>query len=179
MAQLYPLMVEGAETTASGMIQTTASVMRVAERPKSDDPNQPDDDTSSGGCSLLKHKPPGVIELRIGANGQPEYRELRPDTGLDQVQWAPIADDETASDGWRPAVHFLQMGFNPPLAPAIPPAASVYMAYAPEKNESWSQQDHRASLTTYFGAPTGQFNWNDHAYEYVLVKAMPCFPLPQ
>jgi hypothetical protein len=176
-AQMYPLMIQGAETTASGMIQSTASIMRVAEAPKPDDPNAPDD-SAAGSCGQLKHEPPGVIELRMSAAGAPEYRELRPDTGLEQVQWRPITDDDTGADGWRPAVNFLQMEFNPPLAPEVPPAASVYMAYAPQKNESWSQQDHRASLSTFFGPPTGSFSWNDKLYEYVLVKTVPCFPLP-
>jgi hypothetical protein len=176
-AQMYPLMVEGAETTASGMIQSTASIMRVAEAPKPDDPNAPDD-SAPGTCGELKHEPPGLIELRMSAAGAPEYRELRPDADLEQVQWKPIVDDDTGADGWRPAVNFLQMKFDPPLAPEVPPAASVYMAYAPEKNESWSQQDHRTSLTTFFGAPTGSFNWNDRSYEYVLVKTVPCFPPP-
>ncbi|MHB8382124.1 MAG: hypothetical protein ACYDC3_07260 [Candidatus Binataceae bacterium] len=177
-AQMYPLMVEGAETTASEMIQTTASILRVTESPSPYDPNHPDADSLSG-CGELKHEPPGLIELRMSAAGTPEYRELRPDTTLDPVRWIPIADDDTGTEGWRPAVNFLQMEFNPPIAAAVPPAASVYMAYAPQKNESWSQQDHRASLSTFFGPPTGTFNWNKRPYEYVLVKTVPCFPLPE
>ena len=176
-AELEPLMVQGAETTASGLIQTTASVMRFAQRPSPDDPNHPGADASSGSCAQLAHEAPGVIELRMSAAGAPEYRELHPDTSVEQARWVPLADDDTGAEGWRPAENFLQMGFNPPLRPAIPPAASVFMAYAPQSNESWSQQDHRAALSVNFGAPAGSFDWKQHAYEYVLVKALPCFPL--
>lgn len=181
-AQLAPLMIEGAETTASGMIQTTASIMRVAQSPSpdgSDDPNHPGADAAGGGCAQLKSEAPGVIELRTSAAGAPEYRELRPDVGIDPVRWVPLADDETGAEGWHPAVNFLQMGFDPPLAPAIPPAASVFLAYAPEQMESWSQRDHRASLTIFFGVPAGRFTWNHQRYEYVMVNTLPCFPLSQ
>jgi hypothetical protein len=173
-AEFAPLMVQGAETTASGVEQSAAHLTGIIQ---DHGPNGSDAGLTEQ-CVDLKHEPPGVIELRMSAAGAPEYRELRPDAEADNVRWAPITDDDIDFGGWRPAQNLLRMGFNPPIAPAIPPAASVYLAYAPKQHESWSQQDHRAMLAECFGSPIGTFIWNKHPYDYVLVNALPCFPAP-
>jgi len=156
--QYGPLALQGAADAGSAMIQTAAHVVGASGSDSADDSASADDDAASGGCAQLRREPPGVIELRTGASATPEYRELHPALEHGGAQWTALADDDSGADGWRTAVNFLQMGFHPPLGPAVPPGGSVYMAYALAKTESWSQQDHRASLTQYFGTPAGSFN---------------------
>ncbi|HUY26527.1 MAG TPA: hypothetical protein VMV27_03820 [Candidatus Binataceae bacterium] len=177
--QYAPLALQGAADAGSAMIQTASHAVGASQSNSADDAASAGNDGAGGGCAQLRREPPGVIELRTGAAATPEYRELRPRLDHDLTLWTPLADDDSGADGWRTAVNFMQMGFHPPLGPAVPPGGSVYMAYAPAKTESWSQQDHRASLTQYFGPPAGSFNWNNHAYDYVLVNALPCFPPPR
>ena len=62
---------------------------------------------------------PGVIELRKDATGSPEYRELRIDFTASDARWTPVVEYDTAADGWRPAEHFLEMNFSPPLPSVI------------------------------------------------------------
>ena len=133
---------------------------------------------SDDSCVQLEVEVPGVIELRRSAAGAPEYRELQISDSLDQRQWAPIADSETTADGWRPAVHFLQMNFSPPLGAVVPEKASNFMAYAPSQFISAADGDRLAAMTSNFGKPAGTFSWNGHDYHYVVTSTLPCFPPP-
>lgn len=133
---------------------------------------------SGDSCNQLEVQVPDVIELRRGASGAPEYRELEISDSLDQRQWAPIADGETTGDGWRPAVNFLQMNFTPPLGAVVPESASSFLAYTPSKVITAADGDRLTAMTSNFGKPVGTFSWNGNYYHYVVTSTLPCFPPP-
>ena len=133
---------------------------------------------SGDSCDQLEVEVPGVIELRRSAVGAPEYRELQIADSIDQRQWAPVKDDETNSDGWRPAVNFLQMNFTPPLGAVVPETASNFLAYAPSKVITPADGDRLIAMTSNFGKPVGTFTWNGNYYHYVVTSTLPCFPPP-
>ena len=129
-------------------------------------------------CNQLEVEVPGVIELRRSAAGTPEYRELQLSDSTEQVQWLPIADSETTSEGWRPAVNFLQMNFTPPLGAVVPESSSNFLAYAPSKFVTEADGDRLTAMTSNFGKPAGSFTWNGNYYHYVVTSTLPCFPPP-
>jgi hypothetical protein len=116
---------------------------------------------------------PGVIELRKDASGAPEYRELRIAFTASDAQWTPVVDRDTAADGWRPAVHFLEMNFSPPLPSAISENRITYLAYAPVYTRSPEDDVQLKEFNRSFGDPVGSFDWNGHQYQYSLPKALP------
>jgi hypothetical protein len=129
-------------------------------------------------CEQLQVEVPGVIELHKNAAGVPEYRELSLGGSLDDGRWMTVVDSDTAADGWRPAVNFLQMNFAPPLDGALSGTEIDYLAYAPAKSESLAEQERIAALTTNFGTAVGTFNWSGRVYQYALTHTLPCFPPP-
>ncbi len=133
---------------------------------------------SGDACNQLEVEVPDVIELRRSASGSPEYRELQISDSIDQPQWAAITDSDTTSDGWRPAVNFLQMNFTPPLGAVVPESASSFLAYAPSKVITAADGDRLTAMTSNFGKPIGTFTWNGNFYHYVVTSSLPCFPPP-
>lgn len=116
---------------------------------------------------------PGVIELRKDANGSPEYRELRIDFSPTEARWMPVVDEDTAADGWRPAEHFLEMSFSPPLPSVIADDRTTYLAYAPALAKSADDEEQLREFDRSFGDPIGSFVWNGHTYQYSLPKTLP------
>ena len=116
---------------------------------------------------------PGVIELRKDATGAPEYRELRIDFTPTEARWTPVVDRDTAADGWRPAEHFLEMSFSPPLPSVIADDHTTYLAYAPAVAKSPDDEQQLEEFNRSFGDPIGSFVWNGHTYQYSLPKALP------
>jgi hypothetical protein len=116
---------------------------------------------------------PGVIELRKDSTGAPEYRELRIDFTSTDARWTPVVEHDTAADGWRPAEHFLEMDFSPPLPTAISDNRTTYLAYAPASTKSPDDEEQLKEFDRSFGDPVGTFNWNGRVYQYSLPQALP------
>jgi hypothetical protein len=114
-----------------------------------------------------------VVELRKSTAGAPEYRELRLLNSTDDPRWTPIVDADTGPKGWRPAVNFLKMDFNPPLTDAFPDNGSCYLAYAPTAVASNSPSEE-AELKSAFGAEAGVFSWGGRVYRYRVARSLPC-----
>jgi len=116
---------------------------------------------------------PGVIELRKDATGAPEYRELKIDFTATDARWTPVVEYDTAADGWRPAEHFLEMNFAPPLPAVISANRTTYLAYAPAYTKSPDDEEQLREFDRSFGDPVGTFNWNGHVYQYSLPQVLP------
>ena len=181
-AQLAPIAAKVAGDVGEGAVELTAgigaSAHQEAARAKAEEDARESALNSGDSCNQLDLGVPGVIELRRSSSGAPEYRELQLSDSIDQRQWAPIADNETTADGWRPAVNFLQMNFSPPLGAVVPATASSFLAYAPSQFVSEADSDRMAAMTSNFGKPVGTFSWQGHYYHYVVTSTLPCFPPP-
>ncbi len=116
---------------------------------------------------------PGVIELRKDATGTPEYREMRIDFTSTDARWTPVVERDTAADGWRPAEHFLEMNFSPPLPSVIAADRTTYLAYAPAYTKSADDDEQLKEFDRSFGDPVGTFNWNGRVYQYSLPQVLP------
>jgi hypothetical protein len=116
---------------------------------------------------------PGVIELRKDPTGAPEYRELRIAFSDSEARWTPVVDYDTSADGWRPAEHFLEMKFSPPLPSVISNNQITYLAYAPAYHQSSDDESQLQEFNRSFGDPVGSFDWNGHLYQYSLPRALP------
>lgn len=127
-------------------------------------------------CADLEMNAPNVIEVRLGAGGAPEYRELQVSGSLGKPQWEAIVGQGTNAAGWRPALHLLQMNFTPPLGP-LPKTGSEYIAYRPLQSDSGPVIE-LVPLTVNFGKGEGTFVWKGATYRYALGEALPCFPPP-
>lgn len=179
--QFAPYALQGAEFVGSGLIHGASSLAQGVgmmthgpnDVPKYSDMNSEERER----CDQLAYQVPGVIEMRKSAAGAPEYRELRLDGSADDAQWTPVIQPDGASGGWRPAVNFLQMNFDPPMAGAIrQDSGSTYLAYVPSDSQSPAEQDQLVSLTMNFGEPIGTFTWNGRVYQFDVAIALPCYP---
>jgi hypothetical protein len=184
--QLAPMALSAAGDVGSGLTYAAASAAGKVEG-KPEDPEHFGEDMnlpggeeldSNDSCKLLEAQTPGVIELRKSTSGAPEYRALKLADSSGDVRWTPVVDQETATDGWRPAVRFLSMSFTPPLENALLPAGSSYVAYAPAQSQTSAEQDQLTALHFDFGAPVGTFNWDGRLYQYAVAHALPCLPPP-
>jgi len=126
-----------------------------------------------GASQQTTSESPGVIELRKDATGAPEYRELRIDFTPTDARWTPVVEYDTAADGWRPAVHFLEMNFSPPLPAVISENRITYLAYAPAYTKSPDDEEQLKEFNRSFGDPVGTFDWNGHVYQYSLPQVLP------
>jgi hypothetical protein len=115
----------------------------------------------------------GMIELRRNASGAPEYRDMGLDRSSEDLKWVPITDATTDTQGWRPAVNFTNMEFQPRLAPAIPSRGDRYLAYAPHSPKTQAEQQGHESFGDCFGEPVGTFRWNGRLYDYWLPDELP------
>jgi hypothetical protein len=181
-AQLAPVAESVAETVSEGAVSLASGVGASAHAEQIEAKKEADTReslmTSGDSCNQLDVEVPGVIELRRNAAGAPEYRELQIADSIDQRQWAAIADRDTTTDGWRPAVNFLQMNFSPPLGAVVPENASSFLAYTPSQFVSQADIDRLNVMISNFGKPIGTFTWNGHYYHYVVTSTLPCFPPP-
>lgn len=132
--------------------------------------------TAGNVCHMIALARPDlmVVELRKTAAGAPEYRELRLlKNSEDDARWSPVVDTETGPDGWRPAVNFLKMDFNPPLTDVIPSTGSCYLAYVPigaDPNNPKPAEEFKAAS----GEAAGAFSWEGQAYQYKVERTLPC-----
>jgi hypothetical protein len=181
-AQFAPLAANAAEYVGGGAMELAAGVGASATgestRAKEEEAARETVMNSGDSCNQLEVEVPDVIELRRGAAGAPEYRELQISDTLAERQWLPLADSETTPDGWRPAVNFLQMNFTPPLGAVVPESASSFLAYTPSKVITAADGDRLTAMTSNFGKPVGTFTWNGNYYHYVVTSTLPCFPPP-
>ncbi len=179
--QLAPVALSAAGDVGSGLTYAAAKTAGAVSG-KQDDPEHPDDLDLPGGdelnsadsCKLLAAEPPGVIELRKGSSGAPEYRALKLGDSSGNLRWAPVVDQDTGADGWRPAVNFLSMNFSPPLTNALPESGSSYLAYAPAEFRTSAEQDELTALRFDFGTRGGTFDWDGRVYQYAVAHALPC-----
>jgi hypothetical protein len=125
-------------------------------------------------CHLLALARPDltVVELRKGAAGAPEYRELHLEQSTDDASWNPVVDSETGPSGWRPAVNFLSMDFKPALTDVIPDTGTCYLAYAPIGDSNTPSQV--AELKAAPGDASGDFAWAGRTYQYRVARTLPC-----
>ncbi len=182
-----PLAIDAAEGVGSAVANVAIGAVVAAHQGSGQSANQdnPDDDhrgedamEREDRCEELQLDVPGVIELRKGAAGAPEYRELKLGGSLAKPQWTPIVDQQTNADGWRPAVHFLQMDFTPPLG-TLPNAGSDYIAYRAMQSDSSVPEVEFVPLNVNFGKTEGTFRWNGTVYQFALNHTLPCYPPPR
>jgi hypothetical protein len=115
-----------------------------------------------------------VVELRKSSAGAPEYRELRLlKNSEEDARWTPVVDTDTGPDGWRPAVNFLKMDFNPPLTDVIPSTGSCYLAYVPIGADP-NNPNQAAEFKSASGEAAGDFSWQGQAYQYKVERTLPC-----
>ena len=113
-----PVAISAAEGVGSVVANgALAAVASHQESEKSEDLDHPGEDQMDreDRCEQLQLDAPSVIELHQSAAGAPEYRELQLSASVGKAQWVPVVGQDTNPGGWRPAVHFLQMNFTPPL----------------------------------------------------------------
>jgi hypothetical protein len=177
-----PLAINAAEGVGSAVanvaIGTVVAVHQGSGQSADQDHPGEDQMDREDRCGQLQFDVPGLIELHKGAAGAPEYRELQLGGSLAQPQWMPIVDKDTNAAGWRPALHFLQMNFTPPLG-ALPDAGSDYLAYRPMQSEASDPGVEFVPLTVNFGKTEGTFRWNGDLYQFALARTLPCFPAPR
>jgi hypothetical protein len=174
-----------------GVIPTVISLAHAAYKAgsTSDDPDAKNPDaeepteeaskpapqlTPANLCQMmaLSHPDMVLVELRKNSTGAPEYRELHLQNSTDEAHWTPTLDSETGPDGWLPAVNFLKMDFQPPLADSIPSTGSCYLAYAPlaiDPTDSYQAAELKS--------PAGQvptFSWSGRVYQYTVARTPPC-----
>ena len=181
-AALAPMALSAAADVGSGTLHlvegaTADANQRAADAAPGYHPGEDEMDREDR-CAYLPFRSPGVIELRNDASGAPEYRELHLYSSSEGTRWMPIADNDTGSDGWRPAVNFLKMSFAPPLDAALADSGASYLAYAPSEPVSAAENDQLSSLTSSFGVPSGSFNWNGRGYRYTVTHELPCYRPP-
>jgi hypothetical protein len=180
--QLAPVALNVAEGIGSGVVHVAESVVIGAHNSSKKNPEDlhpgEDEVDRRDRCDRLAVQAPGVIELRTDASGAPEYRELTLFVAFDQSDWRPVIEEGTDPDGWRPALHFLQMNFAPPLDANLPKQGSDYLAYALAEPKSAEEEDRLTNLTTNFSPSTGTFTWNERAYQYATAGTLPCFAAP-
>ena len=146
-----------------------------AEEPTEEASKPPAQLTPGNLCQMmaLSHPDMVLVELRKNGAGTPEYRELHLQNSTNEAHWTPTVDSETGADGWLPAVNFLKMDFQPPLADSIPSSGSCYLAYAPlaiDPTDSYQA----AELKSPAAGPVPTFSWGGRVYQYMVARTPPC-----
>lgn len=176
-----PLAISAAESVGSVVANGTLAAVASAHQgsDKASDPDHPGEDhmDREDRCEQLQLDAPSVIELHKSTAGTPEYRELELAGSLGSPQWKPVVDEDTNTGGWRPAVHFLQMDFTPPLG-NLRDGVSDYLAYRPMQSNSVAPEVEFTPLSDNFGKTEGTFRWNGSLYQFALANKLPCFPPP-
>jgi len=123
-------------------------------------------------CNELLLTAPPVIQLRGQADGATSWRQLHLGGSPDKPVWV------VTLGGWHQLANLEQLDFSPPLPNSFEVGQPVFMPYAPAESQNSVEEDRLRSLTTNFGTPIGNFNWNGRIYDYVLVDHLPCFSVP-
>ena len=182
MLAALPLAISAAEGVGSVVANGALSAVVASHQGSSNinpDPDHPGEDQMDreDRCEQLQIDAPDVIEIRKSAAGAPEYRELKLGGSLAKPQWTAVIEQDTNPQGWRPAVHFLQMDFTPPLG-ALPNPGSDYLAYRPMHTDASAPDVEFVPLSENFGKTQGTFRWNGGLYQFALASRLPCFPAP-
>jgi hypothetical protein len=175
-----------------GVIPTAISLVHAAYKAgsTSDDPDAKNPDaaepteeaskppaqlTTGNLCQMmaLTHPDMVLVELRKNGAGALEYRELHLQNSTDEAHWTPTVDSETGPDGWLPAVNFLKMDFQPPLADSIPSTGSCYLAYAPLAIDP-TDSVQAAALQSPAAGQVPTFSWGGRVYQYQVARTPPC-----
>jgi hypothetical protein len=146
-----------------------------AEEPTEEASKPPAQLTPGNLCQMMaiSHPDMVLVELRKNSAGTPEYRELHLQNSTDEAHWTPTVNSETGADGWLPALNFLKMDFQPPLADSIPSSGSCYLAYAPlaiDPTDSYQA----AELKSPAAGPVPTFSWGGRVYQYEVARTPPC-----
>jgi hypothetical protein len=123
-------------------------------------------------CNELLLTAPPVIQLKGETNGSTSWRQLHLSGSPDKPEWA------VTLGGWHQLANLEQLDFSPPLPNAFEVGQPMFMPYAPAESQNSVEEDRLRSLTTNFGTPVGNFDWNGRIYDYVLVDRLPCFAVP-
>jgi hypothetical protein len=123
-------------------------------------------------CNELLLTAPPIIQLRGESNGATSWRQLQLGGSPDKAQWL------VTLGGWHSVGNLEQLDFSPPLPNTFEVGQPMFMPYAPAEPGNSVEEDRLRSLTTNFGTPAGNFNWNGRIYDYLLVEQLPCFSVP-
>lgn len=178
--ELAPLAISAAEGVGSTVFGLAEGTVVMAHQGNEQVPDSSDEDgmDREDRCEELETDVPGVIELRRGPNGEPEYRELELGGSLDEPRWTVRESQDTSADGWRPAAALLRMNFTPPLSDAIPAKGSNYLAYRSAQLPDAIAENSLVPLSVNFGAIDGTFESGGQQYQFAMTHKLPCFPSP-
>jgi hypothetical protein len=123
-------------------------------------------------CNELLLTAPPVIQLRGDTYGSTSWRQLHLGGSPDKPSW------DVTLGGWHQLANLEQLDFSPPLPNTFEVGQPMFMPYAPAESQNSVEEDRLRSLTTNFGTPVGNFDWNGRLYDYVLVDRLPCFAVP-
>jgi len=171
---------EGVELAANGGAVIASSMGKVDKSP--DEANDFGDSNTTQSrqqrkvheqqCNELILTAPPIIQLRGEANGSTSWRQLHLGGSPDKPAW------DVMLGGWHQLANLEQLDFSPPLPNTFEVGQPMFMPYAPAESQNSVEEDRLRSLTTNFGTPIGNFDWNGRIYDYVLVDRLPCFPVP-
>jgi hypothetical protein len=180
--QLAPIAVQAVETVGYGVLRLAAeATMHSSSNSDQSKPSKSDaEDARHQACASLEMQAPLIIEFHTDSNGSlMHYRELTLEGELGSLQWQAVPDPEADAHGWRPATHFAQMAFQPPINSWLKLGESSYIAYTPESNDDLEERDEYNDLVTDFGPRFGTFHWQGNIYDYGVLPKLPCFPAPR
>jgi hypothetical protein len=161
--------------TAKSADEDAAAKDRSGDPVSADATPPPPPLTPDNVCQLMALARPDLVvaEFRKDSTGAPEYRDLRMQTSTESARWTPEVDSGTDAGGWRPAVNFLKMNFQPPLANAIPDSGTCYLAYSPiepaDSNAAAASQPKPS-----YADSVGAFSWGGRTYQYTVARSLPC-----
>lgn len=173
--ELAPVALEAAETVGYGILglAAKATMSSSSSSDQSDSKN-----AKHEACNSLEMQAPLIIEFRTDPSRALHYRELTLEGELGSPQWKVVTDPEADAHGWRPATHFAEMEFQPPINSWLKPGTSSYIAYAPEAEDDPDDQDELNDLVADYGPRFGTFRWRGNVYDYGVMPKLPCFPPP-
>lgn len=171
--QFAPMALQAVGSVGTGLAHAAEN---AAASGHVDDPGHSPADTEEK-CDQLQIEVPGVIEFRVAQVGaEPQWRELTLSNSIDEPEWEPLREQDSAPGGWHPALNLAKMNFTPPLEGVLKAGDGNYLAYAPSDPRTSVEQDQLVSMTVDFGTGIGTFLWNGRIYQYSLVRQLPCFP---
>lgn len=177
--ELAPVAVQAVETVGYGIVGLAARATMPSAGSSDQGKTSDAKEQEHRACSSLEMQAPLIIEFHTDTNGAPlRYRELTLEGELGSPQWQVVRDPEADAHGWRPATHFAQMDFQPPINSWLKPGASSYIAYTPEAEDDPEDEEEYNDLVTDFGPRFGTFQWRGNVYDYGVIPKLPCFPPP-
>lgn len=176
--QFAPLGIQVAEQLGAGAVHMAGNAASNAHHNDAEDEDKEEDKIDEQGelCDELQLQAPSIVEFR-STTGVDQYRALGLAGLPDAPKWTAPADKTADASGWQPAVNFTKMEFDPPLPEALAAVHNArYLAFAPADAHDTVERDQLVSLTVDFGPTAGTFRFNGRAYEYAVLRRLPCFP---